>query len=176
MAEDLPTKMKRLTDEAHGQMICAINSFKRALISAACVNVEEATRMAVSGAVVVKVKEEEVQKEAAVDVDMAEAVHPVTPSVEASDSGSELSEASWRRGPQRVMPRSPFDVGGGGGGGSSGSAAPAWGLPTRVDRGLEPRQPWRKRGGKKQRSDLEYNKRMAAVHREKGKGKGKGKV
>ena len=157
-------------------MVCAINSFRRALISSACVNVEEATRKAVSGAVVVKaeVKEEEVENEA--DVDMAEAVQAVTPSVEASDSGSELSEASWRRGPQRVMPRSPFDVGGGGGGGSSGSAAPAWGLPTRVDRGLEPRKPWRKRGGKKQRSDLEYNKRMAAVHREKGKGKGKGKV
>ena len=57
-------------------------------------------------------------------------------------------------------------------GSSRGSAAqPPWGMPTRAERGLEPRKPWRKRGGQKQ-SD-EYNRHMAALHRQKGKGKGK---
>ena len=50
-------------------------------------------------------------------------------------------------------------------------AAPGLPVPGALLRGLEPRKPWRKRGGQKQ-SD-EYNRHMAALHRQKGKGKGK---
>ena len=175
----MAAKMRRLTEEAHANLLVAINSFRRALLSSSAVDVEEATRVAVNGAAVVKTEvKEEVAEAPEADVDMAEAVRPVSPSVdkwlEVSDSESE-----GRRRPPRSMPRSPLDVDDVDtitGGGSSGSAAapePPWGLPPRAERGLEPRKPWRKRGGQKHGD--QYNRHMAALHREKGKGKGKGK-
>ena len=49
---------------------------------------------------------------------------------------------------------------------------PPWGKNPRPSRGLKPRDPWRKRGGKKQKDDPYYNTRMADIARNKGKGKG----
>ena len=49
---------------------------------------------------------------------------------------------------------------------------PPWGDTPRLSRGMEARQPWRKRGGKKQKDDPYYNTRMADIARNKGKGKG----
>ena len=46
------------------------------------------------------------------------------------------------------------------------------GEKTRGTRGKPPRDPWRKRGGIKQRENPNYNIRMADIARNKGKGKG----
>ena len=42
----------------------------------------------------------------------------------------------------------------------------------RRSKGLQGREKWRKRGGKKQKDDPYYNTRMADIARNKGKGKG----
>ena len=49
---------------------------------------------------------------------------------------------------------------------------PPWGDPPRRSKGLQGREKWRKRGGKKQKDDPYYNTRMADIARNRGKGKG----
>ena len=52
------------------------------------------------------------------------------------------------------------------------AGAATLGRPPRRSKGLQGREKWRKRSGKKQQDDPYYNTRMADIARNKGKGKG----
>ena len=79
----------------------------------------------------------------------------------------ELCDGGWRA----LRPPWSGRRGTGGRRGEGKAGAATLGRPPRRSKGLQGRQKWRKRGGKKQNDDPYYNTRMADIARNKGKGK-----
>ena len=80
----------------------------------------------------------------------------------------ELCDGGWRA----LRPPWSGHRGAEGRRGEGKAGAATLGRPPRRSKGLQGRQKWRKRGGKKQNDDPYYKTRMADIARNKGKGKG----